>query len=166
MNNKTLLIGALAATLVTVGVFLSLSTTGPRPQPSTATIPAPVGHVNDFANLIDDAEEQKLEAELAAAPHEIAVLTVDTTSPYTIEAYGIKVADQWKAGDTARDDGIIFIIAKNDRKARIEVGSGAEAYITDSRAGAILDDHVIPQFKSSNYTAGIVQGVHAILSSF
>lgn len=169
MINRILMVLLLVVVVPTIIlVAISKPETRPKTQTSTTTteIPTPVGHVNDFANIIDDAEEKKLEAELTAFPHEIAVLTVATTHGMDIAQYGIKVADQWKVGDAALDDGVIFIIAYNDHKARIEVGSGAEAYITDSQAGAILDDHVIPQFKQNNYTAGIMHGVHAIIGAF
>lgn len=130
-------------------------------------LPRPVGYVNDFANVIPADDEQRMEQIIAAVKKqtgaEMAVVTVETMSPYaTIEDYGIALADAWKVGSSADDAGVILILALAERKVRIEVGYGLEGALPDGKTGGILDDYVVPDLRSGDYGAGLLNGVAAI----
>ena len=85
----------------------------------------------------------------------MAVLIVPTTQPEPVEAYAIRVADAWKIGRKGRDDGVLLLVAKNDRRLRMEVGYGLEGLIPDAIAKRIVSDDVAPKFRDGNYAAGI-----------
>ena len=82
-----------------------------------------------------------------------------------IEEYGIKVAEAWKIGWKGKDNGVIFLVAKQDRKMRIEVGRGLEGKLTDLTAGRIVDLVVKPRFKRGDFDGGVVSGVHAVIDA-
>lgn len=130
-------------------------------------LPKPVGHVNDFANIIPAGDEQRMEQIIVAVreqtPAEIAVVTVESMSPYaTIEDYGIALADAWKVGSSSDDAGVILILALAEREVRIEVGYGLEGAIPDGKVGSILDNYVVPDLREGNYGAGLLNGVAAV----
>lgn len=160
-----LLLVATLAILVGAGV----NTPSLQQSVTSVEIPAPTGYVNDKADIISPAVEASLEARLKAVADtgkaEIAVLTINSTSPYDITQYGIRLGDAWKVGDSKEDNGVIFIVAVGDRQVRIEVGSGAEAFLTDAQAGRILDNSVVPVFKTGNWEAGITAGVDEIIKA-
>jgi uncharacterized protein len=130
-------------------------------------LPRQVGYVNDFANLIPSADEQTMTAIISEVQEktgaEIAVVTVQSMSPYpTIADFGIALADEWGVGSAENDDGVILMLALNERQVRIEVGYGLEGAITDGRAGEILDDYVTPYLSSGDYGTGFANGVAVI----
>ncbi len=86
---------------------------------------------------------------------QLAILIVPSTQPETIEQYSIRVVDQWQLGREKTDDGVLLLIAKNDRAVRIEVGDGLEGAITDAVASRIIRQRIVPQFQSDNYYQGI-----------
>jgi uncharacterized protein len=86
---------------------------------------------------------------------QIAVLIVDSTQPESIEEYSIRVVEKWKLGRKNIDDGVLFLIAYNDRKMRLEIGYGLEGVIPDAKAKQILDDYVKPYFKKGEFYKGI-----------
>jgi uncharacterized protein len=94
---------------------------------------------------------------------QIAVLIVPTTQPETIEQYSIRVAEAWKIGRKKVDDGAILVVAKDDRKLRIEVGYGLEGALTDVTAKRIIDEVITPKFRSGDFAGGISDGVNRIL---
>jgi uncharacterized protein len=94
---------------------------------------------------------------------QIAVLIVPTTEPETIEQYSIRVAEAWKIGRKKVDDGALLVVAKNDRKLRIEVGYGLEGALTDVTARRIIDEIITPKFKSGDFAGGISAGVDRII---
>jgi uncharacterized protein len=94
---------------------------------------------------------------------QIAVLIVPTTQPETIEQYSLRVAEQWRLGRKKIDDGALLIIAKNDRKLRIEVGYGLEGALNDATAKRIIDEVITPKLKNSDFSGGISDGVDRIL---
>lgn len=99
---------------------------------------------------------QNLESKSKVA---MTVLVVDSVAPSSIEEYGIKVADKWKIGKSKDDNGLILIVATQDRKARIEVGYGMEGQITDAISSRIINDYMIPEFKQKNWYGGIMQAI-------
>jgi uncharacterized protein len=94
---------------------------------------------------------------------QIAVLIVPTTQPETIEQYSIRVAEAWKIGRKKIDDGAILVVAKNDRKLRIEVGYGLEGALTDVTTRRIIDEVITPKFRSGDFAGGISDGADRIL---
>jgi len=148
--------GFLALVLALATAWPALAITFPRPQ----------GYVSDFANLLPPSSQAALEADLAQLEKDttaqVAVVTIISLDGETIEGYAIGLFEVWGIGKKDQDNGVLFIVALTERKARIEVGYGLEPVITDGRAGRILDDKVIPEFKNGDYSAGILQGAAAI----
>jgi len=94
---------------------------------------------------------------------QVAVLIVPTTEPETIEQYSIRVAEAWKIGRKKVDDGALLVVAKNDRKLRIEVGYGLEGALNDVTSKRIIDEIITPKFKSGDFAGGISAGVERII---
>jgi uncharacterized protein len=95
---------------------------------------------------------------------QVAVLIVATTAPETIEQYSIRVAEAWKIGRKKIDDGALLVVAKNDHKLRIEVGYGLEGSLTDATASRIIDEIIVPKFRSGDFAGGIAAGVGRIVA--
>jgi len=94
---------------------------------------------------------------------QVAVLLVPTTAPETIEQYSIRVAEAWKIGRKRVDDGALLVIAKDDHKLRIEVGYGLEGALNDVTARRIIDEIIIPRFKTGDFAGGVSAGVDRIV---
>ena len=94
---------------------------------------------------------------------QVAVLIVPTTEPEAIEQFSIRVAEAWKIGRKKIDDGALLIVAKNDHKLRIEVGYGLEGALTDVTARRIIDEIIVPRFKTGDFAGGISAGVDRII---
>jgi len=94
---------------------------------------------------------------------QLAVLLVPTTAPETIEQYAIRVAEAWKIGRKKIDDGALLVIAKDDRKLRIEVGYGLEGALNDATAKRIIDEIIVPRFKTGDFSGGVSAGVERII---
>jgi uncharacterized protein len=94
---------------------------------------------------------------------QIAVLIVPTTEPETIEQYSIRVAEAWKIGRKKIDDGALLVIAKNDRKLRIEVGYGLEGALTDVTSRRIIDEEIAPRFKAGDFAGGVAAGIDRMI---
>ena len=112
-------------------------------------IPPLSAHVTDVTQTLSAPERQALEAKLAdweaRTGNQFAVLLVPSTQPEPIEAYAIRVADAWKIGRKGTDNGVLFVVAKNDRKMRLEVGYGFEGILTDATSKRIIAETVAPQ---------------------
>src|SRR5512143_2646227 len=117
-------------------------------------VPPLKARVTDLTGTLDAGQRAALEQKLAAFESskgsQIAVLLVPTTQPEEIEQYSIRVADAWKLGRKGIDDGVLFLVAKNDRKMRIEVGRGLEGAIPDVIAKRIGSDIVAPYFRQGD----------------
>src|SRR3954467_12141777 len=94
---------------------------------------------------------------------QVAVLIVPTTQPEAIEQFSLRVAEAWKIGRKKGDDGALLVIAKTDRKLRIEVGYGLEGSLTDVTARRIIDEIITPKFRSGHFAGGIDAGVDRII---
>jgi uncharacterized protein len=94
---------------------------------------------------------------------QVAVLIVPTTQPETIEQFSIRVAEAWKIGRKKIDDGALLVVAKDDRKLRIEVGYGLEGALTDVTTKRIIDEIITPKFRSGDFAGGISAGVERII---
>ncbi|HEY4985293.1 MAG TPA: YgcG family protein [Bradyrhizobium sp.] len=95
---------------------------------------------------------------------QVAILIVPTTAPETIEQFSIRVAEAWKIGRKKIDDGALLVIAKGDRKLRIEVGYGLEGALNDVTAQRIIDEAITPKFRSGDFAGGIAAGVDRIIA--
>lgn len=128
------------------------------------TLPEPTGYVVDNAKIISSQVFSQLEqiCKSVEPNAQIAILTISSTQPYSIEQYSIKLAEKWKVGYAGKDNGVILIVAKDDRKVRIEIGRGVEDKITDAKAGRIIQNNIVPFFKQGNYSEGILNGTNAI----
>jgi len=128
--------------------------------------PEPVGYVNDFAELLSSGTRAQLEAQLNQLEEdttaEVAVVTITTLDGEPVEYYANELFNEWGIGQKGEDNGILFLIALEERQTRIEVGYGLESIITDGRAGRILDTAVIPNFKNGDYELGIIAGIESI----
>ncbi len=132
-------------------------------------IPYLAGRVNDTAHLIPQDQRQRIEAQLAQfekqTGDQVAVLTVDSLDGEAIEDYANKVARTWALGQKGKDNGVLLLVSKNDRKMRIEVGYGLEPVLTDLQTSIIQNQVIIPYFKKGDFGGGIEAGVNAILST-
>lgn len=130
------------------------------------TFPKLTGRVVDQAEIIPPAEEAALTAQLEALEtktgHQLVVATVKDLEGNDIADYGYKLGRAWKIGDEAKDDGVVFLIAPNERRMNISVGYGLEPVLTDAMSGRIIRDTVTPRFKANDYPGGIQAGVDAI----
>lgn len=139
------------------------------PWQVTAEVAVPVlsGRVIDQTKTLSPEQirtlDQKLRDFEARKGSQIAVLMVPTTKPEEIEQYAIRVADQWKIGRKKVDDGVILLIAKNDRTVRIEVGYGLEGALTDALSKRIIDGTIVPRFKQQDFYGGVTAGVDQIV---
>ena len=131
-------------------------------------VPALTARVTDLTGTLSGEAVTRMETKLAAFEakkgSQIAVLIVPTTEAEEIEQYGIRVADQWQLGRKGVDDGAILLVAKADRRVRIEVGRGLEGALPDAVANRIVTDTVTPHFKLGDYDGGIEAGVDQMLS--
>ncbi len=127
----------------------------------------PIGRVVDQTGILSSDQVARLEQTLKdfedRKGSQIAVLIVSTTAPETIEQYSLRVVEQWKLGRKKIDDGALLIIAKEDRKLRIEVGYGLEGVLNDATAKRIIDEIITPRFKNSDFDGGIEAGVERII---
>jgi uncharacterized protein len=130
-------------------------------------VPALTGRVVDQTGTLTVGEQSTLDRTLrdfeTRKGSQIAVLIVPTTDPESIEQFSIRVADAWKIGRKKVDDGAILLVAKNDRKLRIEVGYGLEGALTDVTTKRIIDEIIAPRFKSGDFAGGISAGVDRMI---
>jgi uncharacterized protein len=130
-------------------------------------VPPLRGRVNDYAGLIPSDRARALEERLARfeaeTGHQIAVLTIPSLKGDSLEEFSIRVAEAWKIGKKGFDNGAILLVARDDRRLRIEVGYGLEGVLPDAIASRIIREVITPRFRSGDYAGGIDAGVEAIL---
>ena len=162
-NRRTGAAALAVAAWLMVGVALGADAPRDAPQP----VPPLRARVTDLTGTLSAGESQALEAKLAAwesrTGNQLAVLIVPTTQPETLEEYGIRVTDAWKLGQKGKDNGVLFLIAKNDKRMRIEVGYGLEGELTDVASRRIIGDTVAPLFSKGQFAAGIDAGAERIM---
>jgi len=161
------------ATLLLAGVLALVATVVSAQTWETGTdgllpIPPLAARVTDLTHSLAPPEVAALEARLAdweaRTSNQLVVLVVPTTQPEPIESYALRVAEKWKIGRKGQDNGALFLIAKNDRKMRIEVGYGLEGALTDVTARRIIAENVAPAFRENRFAAGINAGVDRIIA--
>lgn len=130
------------------------------------TFPPLSGRVVDAANLLDPAQKQQIEALSVdvqkVAQRQFVVATIPDLQGYPIEDYGYKLGRAWGIGQKDANNGIILIVAPNEHKVRIEVGYGLEPIMTDALSQSIIDEQILPKFRSGDMAGGIVAGAQAI----
>ena len=150
-----------ARLIAALGLFL-LSAAGLAADDLVA-VPPLKARVTDLTGTLSRDQAAELEADLVrfekARGSQIVVLLVPSTQPETIEAFSIRVADSWKLGRKGVDDGILVLVAKNDRKLRIEVGRGLEGAVPDAVAKRIVAEVIGPRFKEGDFHGGLKAGV-------
>ncbi len=129
-------------------------------------VPQPVGWVNDFANVIDQGNADKLSSLIAEVEQktttEIAVVTISSIAPYDEKEYARALFDHWKPGKKGKDNGVLVLLAVKERRWRIETGYGVEAILPDGLCGEIGRNYMVPYFKQAKYGEGLYQGIRAI----
>jgi len=157
MNNKYIL------PLLLLTFFLGVSS---APAAEEASMPNYKGYVNDFAGILNQQAEsaihsiaQQIETKTTA---QIAVVTVPTTKPLTIEQYAVELFEKWGIGQKGKDNGILILMAVNDKKVRIETGYGLEGALPDALCSQIVYQVMVPEFKAGDFNKGLVSGAIAV----
>ena len=136
------------------------------PEAADRPLPALTGRVVDLADLLPTAAEQRLTRRLASlestTSDQFVVVTVPALDGEPIESLALRLGNGWGIGRKNLDNGVLLIVAPNDRKARIEVGCGLEGLLTDERAQQIMDTVLVPRFRDARYEEGVNAGVTAI----
>ncbi len=126
---------------------------------SVQAVPALTAHVMDSTGTLDAAQRRALEAKLTAFEQsrgaQVVVLIVPTTQPEDIAAYAQRVGDTWKIGRKSVGDGLLLVVAKNDRKVRIETTKALEGAVPDLAARQVIDTAITPRFKQGDYAGGL-----------
>ncbi|KAF1705823.1 TPM domain-containing protein, partial [Pseudoxanthomonas sacheonensis] len=124
-----------------------------------AAIPALTSPVVDATGTLSAEQKQQLEQQALALQQrkgsQLQVLVIPSTQPETIEQYTQRVFDQWKLGREAVDDAVILVVAKDDRRVRIQTGYGLEGAIPDAIANRIIQEYLAPKFRAGDYGGGI-----------
>ncbi len=153
---------------IIVLLFLFLSSVFYNHSVFAANYPAPTGFINDFAGLYSLPFKTNLESKLSefnkSTGNEISVITIQSLEGGDIESYAVTLFEKWKIGKKGKDNGLLLLISKEDRKVKIEVGYGLEPYITDGRAGEIIRNQIAPEFKKENYEGGTQAAVDQIIT--
>jgi len=129
----------------------------------------PDGFVNDYANVITDNNQQVLETKLSnfekETSNEISIVTIFNLDGDTIENFAVELFADWKIGKAKNDNGVLLLIAIEDKKMRIEVGYGLEGALTDAQSFWIINNQMKPEFKLKNYYQGIDSAVDKIIAA-
>jgi uncharacterized protein len=130
-------------------------------------VPPLQGRVTDLTGTLEPAQMAALEQTLrdfeARKGTQIAVLILPTTKPEAIEAFALRVVEQWKLGRRKIDDGALLLVAKEDRAVRIEVGYGIEGALTDAMTARIISEVITPRFRQGDFHGGVAAGLNRIM---
>jgi uncharacterized protein len=128
---------------------------------AAANLPMPSHYVEDYANVINSSQERSLNGILQELEQKTGaqyiILTVETMGGMSIEQFSIELVEKWKLGQKGKDNGMLFVLAKNDQRWRFEVGYGFEGFITDQYCGRVGREVLVPYLKKGNYSEGIYQ---------
>lgn len=134
-----------------------------RNRGAQSPLPKPAGRVTDLANLIDAATEADLDRQLdqleQKTSSEIAIVTVTSLDGIPVEDYAVRLFQEWGIGQAKSDNGVLVLVAPNEREMRIEVGYGLEGILPDGLAGQIIRENFTPRFRQNDYNGGIRDGV-------
>ncbi len=136
---------------------------------ASPSFPVLTDRVVDTAEILTSHEKSTLIAKLKAhetnTSNQIVVVTLTDLGGYDIADYGYQLGRHWGIGQKGKDNGVLLILSKNDRKVRIEVGYGLEGALTDARAHTIIQNEILPNFKKQKFFQGLDQGANAIIAS-
>lgn len=128
--------------------------------------PAPVGFINDFAGILNSQQKQELESVCAGLKQntgaEMAIAIVKSVEPLDSKLYAVKLFEKWKIGEKGKDNGILLLLALEEKRIEVEVGYGLEGTVPDALAGRILDAYAVPYFKKGEFGEGIIQTAKAL----
>jgi uncharacterized protein len=131
------------------------------------TFPALTGRVVDEANILDPAQRAALTQKLAdleaKSTDQVVVVTLKSLQGTSIEDYGYQLGRHWQIGQKDKNNGVLLIVAPNERKVRIDVGYGLEGTLTDLVANFIIQNSILPRFRANDYPGGITRGVDDII---
>lgn len=148
-------------------VLLCLCLALPGWAQTDAAIPPMTSPVVDTTGTLDAAQKQALEAQALALQQrkgsQLQILMVPTTQPETIEQYAVRVFEQWKIGRKGVDDGVLLVVAKDDKRVRIEAGYGLEGAIPDAIANRVIQEYLAPRFRTGDYAGGLADGSAALV---
>jgi uncharacterized protein len=134
-----------------------------RVEAAPAPLPTPIGLVSDFADVIDAATEDRLTRRIQELKQktgvEIAVVTLPSTQPDPVPERAVRLAEAWKPGDRDKDNGVLFLVAVQDRELFIATGYGIEGALPDGLVGEIRDRTIVPKFRAGDIAGGIEAGV-------
>lgn len=152
-----------------LGLYLLLVTAAVAwAQPQIPPTPTQSIYVQDQAGVLDNETKKRINSlgsKLAAKTKaQIVVLTVKSLEGFPIEEYSLGVLRQWKIGDKELNNGVLMLVAVDDRQSRIEVGYGLEGALNDAKTGTIQDKYMIPYFATGDYNNGIWNGYQALVS--
>jgi uncharacterized protein len=153
---------ALAVFLGALSAGISLAVTPPIP-------PSPPNYVVDLAGIVEDGVEQRLNGYLKELEQkttaQVVVLTISSLEGESLEAVALATAhDRWKLGQKGQDNGVLILVAAQDRKYRFEIGYGLEGVLPDSRVGSIGRDYLVPYFRKGEYSNGVFAAAVAVVS--
>ena len=144
---------------------LALLPAGPATAADEPRIPEPAGFVNDLAGVMDESARARLESFLDQVRRrtgaEFAVLVVKTTAPLAPGDYKVRVFERWKLGKSGEDNGLLMLVALEEREVRFETGYGLEGTLPDGLQSRIVREQVAPRFREGDYAGGIVAGALA-----
>ncbi len=128
-----------------------------------------LGWVSDHADILSANAEAKIAEKLqqleSATQHQVVVVTVENLHQVSIEDYTRALGNAWGIGRVVENDGVVFLVAPNERKVRIAVGCGLETVVTNQKASNIIQTVILPYFQSGNYENGISEGVQRIINT-
>ncbi|MET3560298.1 uncharacterized protein ABID39_000990 [Bartonella japonica] len=133
---------------------------------SQTQFPPLTGYVNDIAHLLDSATKKSLTEKLSKLEEktgdQIVIVTLPTLAGNDIKTYSNSLFRTWKLGQEKINNGVLLVIAPNEREVRIEVGYGLEGELTDALSTVIINSFILPNFRKGNYEKGIIEAIHAI----
>ena len=151
--------GLLVVLLVAGALLAGIAAAAPN-------FPELAGRITDQANLLSPADEAEIEATLQSledtSTDQLAVVTVSSLNGYSIEDYGVGLGRKWGIGQKGKDNGVLLIVAPNERKVRIEVGRRLEPMMTDTMSSLIIQNAILPKFRRGDFAGGIKDGVRDI----
>ncbi|MBA4371780.1 MAG: methanol dehydrogenase [Thermodesulfovibrio sp.] len=157
-------LNSLRPILLITALFLIIAS-----QSFALDVPPLSGYVNDYGGMLSPQIKSQIESELSAFEKtdstQIVILTIPSLEGAVLEEFAIKAGETWKIGQKGKDNGVIIVVSKGDRKIRIEVGRGLEGKLTDLMAGRIIDLVVKPRFKRGDYDGGLHAGVAAVIDA-
>ena len=160
-HSRAILHGLLGALTLVFCLAVLLPSAQAEPE-----FPALTGRVVDDADLLSPADEQALTEKLKEleekSSDQLVVVTLPSLQGYTIEDFGYQLGRHWGIGTKELDNGVLLIVAPNERKVRIEVGYGLEPILTDALSRVIIDNAILPRFRSGDFPGGIKTGVEDI----